>query len=201
MIAYIKGKLAYKTHTEVIIETSGGVGYRIFISLNTYNQIGSQEDIKLLTHLVIKEDGHSLYGFWEADELNIFEHLIAVSGVGPSTARVLLSALSAQDIRNAIVAENTDILKSAKGIGPKVAKRIILELKDRILKDSGSQSENIMQTLTQDNTIREEALAALVALGFNKIQVQKTLNNILKATPDIKNSSQLIKLALGQLSN
>lgn len=201
MIAYIKGKIAYKTHTEVIIETSNGIGYRIFISLTTYNQIGGQEDIKLLTHLVVKEDSHTLYGFWEADELNIFEHLIAVSGVGPSTARVLLSALSAQDVRNAIVAENIDILKSAKGIGPKVAKRIILELKDRILKDSGAQSEGIMQTLTHDNVVREEALAALVALGFNKIQVQKTLNGILKTTPDVKSSSQLIRLALGQLSS
>lgn len=201
MIAYIKGKIAYKTHTEVIIETSNGIGYRIFISLTTYNQIGGQEDIKLLTHLVVKEDSHTLYGFWEADELNIFEHLIAVSGVGPSTARVLLSGLSAQDVRNAIVAENIDILKSAKGIGPKVAKRIILELKDRILKDSGTQSEGIMQTLTHDNIVREEALAALVALGFNKIQVQKTLNGILKTTPDVKSSSQLIRLALGQLSS
>lgn len=201
MIAYIKGKFTYKSPTDVIIETSNGVGYQIHISLFTYNQIASLEEGKLLTAFIVKEDSHTLYGFGDSDERNLFEHLLSVSGVGPSTARILLSTLSPQEIRAAIIAENIDILKSAKGIGPKAAKRIILELKDKVLKDSGGQSESISKTLTLDNTVREEALAALLALGFNRIQVQKILNEILKTTATIKNSSELIKLALGKLSS
>lgn len=201
MIAYIKGKLTQKTPTEVLIETAAGLGYRVFISLNTYNKIAQQTEITLLTHFLVKEDSQTLYGFAEQDERSIFELLISVSGVGPSTARILLSTLSPAEVRQAIVSENIAALKSAKGIGPKAAKRLILELKDKILKGSGAQSAAIATTLTVDNTVREEALSALVALGFNKTTVQKALNRILKATPTIKDSSVLIKQALGQLSS
>lgn len=201
MIAYIKGKLIQKTPTEVLIETAAGLGYRVLISLNTYNKIVQQNELTLLTHFIVKEDSQTLYGFVEQDERSIFELLISVSGVGPSTARILLSTLSPAEVRQAIVAENIVVLKSAKGIGPKAAKRIILELKDKILKESGGQSMEIATNLTIDNTVREEALSALVALGFNKTVVQKTLNRILKAMPNINNSSSLIKQALGQLSS
>lgn len=199
MIAYVKGKLTHKSPTDVIVETHG-IGYRIHITLNTYNKIANQTEAQLLTHFIVKEDSQKLYGFADADERHVFELLISVSGVGPSTARLLLSTLSAPDVRAAIVAENIAALKSAKGIGPKAAKRIILELKDKVLKDSGMDSATISKTLTVDNTVREEALSALVALGFNKTQVQKALNRILKATPGITDSGELIKQALGQLS-
>ena len=199
MIAYIKGQLVHKRPTDVIIEANG-IGYRIHITLHTYNKIGNQKELKLLTHFIVKEDSQTLYGFADGEERAVFEHLISVSGVGPSTARLLLSALSAQDVKHAIVSENIAALKTAKGIGPKAAKRIVLELKDKILKEGGATSETVSQTLTVDNTIREEALSALVALGFNKTQVQKTLNRILKANPNVKDSSTLIKQALGQLS-
>ena len=201
MIAYIKGKLTQKTPTEVLIETAAGLGYRVFISLNTYNRIAQQTEITLLTHFIVKEDSQTLYGFAEQDERSIFELLISVSGVGPSTARILLSTLSPAEVRQAIVSENIAVLKTAKGIGPKAAKRIVLELKDKVLKGSGAQSAAIATTLTVDNTVREEALSALVALGFNKTTVQKALNRILKATPTINDSSVLIKQALGQLSS
>ncbi|MGH1338481.1 MAG: Holliday junction branch migration protein RuvA [Aureispira sp.] len=201
MIAYIKGKLTQKTPTEVLIETAAGLGYRVFISLNTYNKIAQQTELTLLTHFIVKEDSQTLYGFAEQDERSIFEMLISVSGVGPSTARILLSTLSPAEIRQAIVAENIAVLKSAKGIGPKAAKRLVLELKDKVLKGSGDESAAIATTLTIDNTVREEALSALVALGFNKTLVQKALNRILKTTPTINDSSVLIKQALGQLSS
>ena len=201
MIAYIKGKLTQKTPTEVLIETAAGLGYRVFISLNTYNKIAQQTELTLLTHFIVKEDSQTLYGFAEQDERSIFEMLISVSGVGPSTARILLSTLSPAEIRQAIVSENIAVLKSAKGIGPKAAKRLVLELKDKVLKGSGETSAAIATTLTIDNSVREEALSALVALGFNKTMVQKALNRILKTTPTINDSSVLIKQALGQLSS
>ncbi len=200
MIAYIKGKLTYKSPSDVIIEANG-IGYRIHITLSTYRQIANLSETQLLTHYLVKEDGHSLYGFAEGEELNMFEQLISVSGVGPNTARVMLSAMSAKEIRAAIVAENENILKSAKGIGVKSAKRIIVELKDKILKDSGAVSDAIAASmLMSENPIREEALSALLALGFNRPEVQKVLNVLLKEQPTVSDSGELIKLALGKLS-
>jgi Holliday junction DNA helicase RuvA len=202
MIAFIKGKIAYKTRTELIVET-GGLGYWVHITLNTYNQIAQQQEVQLHTCFIVKEDSHTLYGFADIKEKEMFEHLISVSGVGPSTARLMLSALTPAEIQQAIIAENVNILRNAKGIGPKSAKRIILELKDVLLKNSGIDSEQIASTLNQpatENVVREEALSALLALGFNKIQTQKVLNALLKERSDIKDSGELIKLALGQLT-
>jgi holliday junction DNA helicase RuvA len=199
MIAYIKGKLTFKSRTAVIVEANG-VGYWIEITLTTYSKIANATDTQLLTHLVIREDAHTLYGFLEAEEKEMFGHLISVSGVGPNTARILLSALTPEEIRTAVIAEKDSILRNAKGIGPKNAKRIVLELKDKLLKDSGATSEAIAASLMTDNSGREEALAALVALGFNKIQVQKTLNQIIREQPEVKDSGELIKLALTQLT-
>ena len=200
MIAYIKGKLAYKSPTDVIIEANG-IGYRIHITVSTYRQIANLTETQLLTHFIVKEDSHTLYGFAESDELVMFEHLISVSGVGPSTARLMLSAMTPKEIRAAIIAENETILKSAKGIGAKSAKRIILELKDKILKDSGAVSDAIAASmLMSENPAREEALSALVALGFQRPQIQKVLNTLIKENPTITDAGDLIKLALGKLS-
>lgn len=201
MIAYLKGKLTLITPSEVIVETSNGIGYWVHITLGTYNLIKNLKEAQILTHLIVKEDSHTLYGFAEEDERHIFIQLISVSGVGPATARILLSTLSAEEVREAIISENINRLKSAKGIGPKAAKRIILELKDKMLKDGGSQSAAIAQTLTVDNSVREEALSALLALGFNKSQVQKTVNTLLKTNQNYTDSSSLIKDALGKLSS
>ncbi len=201
MIVYLKGKLTDINPTSVILETSNGIGYLVQITLSTFNKIKTLKEIKLLTHFIVKEDSQTLYGFADEDERHIFIQLISVSGVGPSTARLLLSTLSAQDVRHAIISENIDTLKSAKGIGPKASKRIVLELKDKILKDGGINSAVVAQTLTINNIVREEALSALVALGFNKSLVQKTLNKVLKDKPDLSDSSELIKQALGQLSS
>ena len=201
MIAYLKGKLSLITPSEVIVETSNGIGYWVHITLGTYNLIKNLKEAQILTHLIVKEDSHTLYGFAEEDERHIFVQLISVSGVGPATARILLSTLSAEEVREAIISENINRLKSAKGIGPKAAKRIILELKDKLLKDGGNQSAAIAQTLTVNNSVREEALSALLALGFNKSQVQKTVNTLLKTNQNYTDSSSLIKDALGKLSS
>jgi len=203
MIAYLHGKLVYKSPTELIMDV-GGVGYRLYISLQTYQAVQALEQAKLLTHHLVKEDQEALYGFATAEELQLFEQLISVSGVGANTARVLLSAMSAKEIRAAIIAENVAVLKSAKGIGPKSAKRIILELKDKLLKESGAVSEAIAASIqgqtAGENPIRSEALDALLALGFNKIKAQKVLNSILKTKPNIQDVGQLIKLALAQMT-
>ncbi len=200
MIAYIKGKISYKSPTDLIVEANG-IGYRIFITVNTFRQLGNSSEIQLLTHYLVKEDGHYLYGFLEAEELNMFEHLISVSGVGPSTARLMLSAMTPKDIRMAIIAENETILKSAKGIGVKSAKRIIVELKDKLLKDSGAVSDAIAASmLNSENPVREEAVSALITLGFLRPQVQKVVNTILKENPQISDSGELIRIALGKLS-
>ncbi len=200
MIAYIKGKLTYKSPTDLIVEANG-IGYRIFITVNTFRQLGAATEVQLLTHYLVKEDGHSLYGFMEAEELDIFEKLISVSGVGPSTARLMLSAMSPKDIRSAIIAENENILKSAKGIGIKSAKRIIVELKDKLLKDSGAVSDAIAASmLMSEHPIREEAISALITLGFQRPAVQKVVTAIVKEHPKISDSGELIRMALGQLS-
>lgn len=197
MITYIKGLLTYKTPTFIVVET-GGIGYHINISLNTYIQIEKLESVKILTQQIIREDSHTLYGFADEAERTLFLQLISVSGVGPSTAQLVLSAMNPEEIRSAIISENVVLLSKVKGIGPKTAKRIILDLKDKLVKDGGLEVP--LTILPQNNTIREEALSALVALGFNRIEVQKALNKLLKEQPTIHNVEELIKLALKQLS-
>lgn len=197
MITYIKGLLTYKTPTFVVVET-GGIGYHINISLNTYTQIEKLETVKILTQQIIREDSHTLYGFAEEAERVLFLLLISVSGVGPSTAQLFLSSMNPEEIRSAIISENVVTLSKVKGIGPKTAKRIILDLKDKLVKDGGAEVP--LTIMPQNNTIREEALSALVALGFNRIEVQKALNKLLKEQPTINNVEELIKLALKQLS-
>jgi len=197
MIDFVKGLIAVKRPTYVIVETAGGVGYRMNISLHTYTQIEKLEQVRLLAYLHIKEDAHTLYGFAEETERSLFILLISVSGVGPATAQVLLSGMSADEARGAIMSENELAFSKVKGIGPKTAKRIILDLKDKILKESGDIPLNIAP---KDNRIREEALSALVSLGFVRINVQKELNKILQEQPDMKTVEELIRVALKRLS-
>ncbi len=196
MISYIKGAITLKSPTYVVVE-AGGIGYQINISLNTYAQIEKLETVKILTHLHVKEDSHTLYGFVEEAERSLFILLLSVSGIGPNTARILLSSMTAQEARAAIISENVLAFNKVKGIGPKTAKRIILDLKDKILKDSG---DSPIALSVQDNTIRDEALSALVALGFSKIHVQKALNKILSGQTNVESVEGLIKLSLKQLS-
>ena len=196
MISYLKGEITFKTPTFILVEAAG-VGYHVNISLYTYARVEKLERVKILTHLLIKEDSHTLYGFAEETERRLFQLLISVSGIGPSTAQLLLSAMNPDEVRSAIVGEDVRAFSNVKGIGPKTAKRIILDLKDKVVKEGGEVSSSFA---TQDNTIRQEALSALVALGFSRIQVQKALNKALKTQPQVANVEELIKLTLKQLS-
>ena len=162
MISHINGKLVEKTPTYVVIDCNG-VGYKLNISLQTYSAIQT-ENCKLLTHLAIKEDSHTLYGFCTSEERDLFRQLISVSGVGPSTARMILSTYSAEEIVNYIITADVPSLQNVKGIGGKTAQRIIIDLKDKV----GKEKETSDLLFTQDNTIKEEALSALLALGFTK---------------------------------
>jgi len=175
MITHIKGKLVEKNPAFVVIDCNG-IGYLLRISLHTYSQIGESEFCMLYTHLSIKEDAHTLFGFSEREERELFRHLISVSGVGPNTAQMILSSLSPVDAQQAIIAENVSLLKSVKGIGGKTAQRIILDLKDKLAK----QGIIVDQSITQHNRTREEALSALTMLGFSKNAIEKVIDKELQ---------------------
>lgn len=195
MIAYIQGKLAHKDPTSVVIETSG-VGYLIKISLNTYGSIKNEESIRLHTYLSIKEDAHTLYGFVEAEEKRLFMELISISGVGPGTALMVLSSLPPDELHQAIVSEDLRTIQGVKGIGAKTAQRIILELKDKLKKDSFVAATDTRPIAFAHNKIRSEALAALVTLGIAKAVAEKNIDNIIKKEGTAIVLEQLIKLAL-----
>ncbi|MCH8330722.1 MAG: Holliday junction branch migration protein RuvA [Bacteroidetes bacterium] len=192
MIAYITGPIAYKSPTVVIIE-SGSIGYEIQISLNTWSQIQKLDSCKLFTYFHVKEDAHTLYGFADEQEKAIFSLLISVSGVGPNTARMMLSTLRPNEITNAILTEDEVMISSVKGIGPKSAKRIILELKDKIAKTT---PEAAAIASHEGNTLRSEALTALAVLGFSKSQAEKAIDKTLKMDEAIKSVEDLIKQSL-----
>ena len=194
MIHHIKGRLVEKSPTHAIIE-AGGIGYFLNISLITFSKLGNDENCTLYTHLSIKEDAHTLYGFVEKSEREIFRQLISVNGVGASTARIMLSSMTAEEITTAIVTSDVNALKSIKGIGAKSAQRIIVDLKDKLGKIDGIE-QNILTFA--NNTNRDEALSALLALGFIKNSVEKVLNKVLKAQPDL-DVENLIKEALKNL--
>lgn len=194
MIAYLNGRLAYKDPTYVIIDIQG-VGYQIKISLNTFSKIKDEESCKLHTYLHIKEDGHTLFGFAEKSEKSLFLLLISISGVGPSTGLMILSSLAPTEVENAILNEDVRTIQGVKGIGAKTAQRIILELKDKIGKDQESDSSKIISP-SAENTIRNEALSALITLGINKAVAQKSIDRILKGLDRQISLEELIKLAL-----
>ena len=192
MITQIKGRLIEKSPTELVIDCNG-VGYSINISLNTYSQIGDDENIKLFTHLIIKEDSHSLYGFFKKSERSLFKLLISVSGVGASTARMMLSSLSPVEIISAIMSDSVQIIQSIKGIGTKTAQRVILELKDKVVMLDESENEHF--TFSNEST---EAASALEVLGYSQKQTSKILTQIMSENPGI-NVETLIKKALNKL--
>jgi len=194
MIAYIKGKLAHKDPTHVIIDAKG-IGYFIHISLNTYAQLKDQEACQLHTYLHVREDAHTLFGFGEIDEKKLFLHLISVSGIGPSTGLVMLSSLSADEIKSAIINEDVAVIQSVKGIGSKTAQRAILELKDKLRKEGFEPSEAKLSSKS-NNTLKQEALSALLTLGINKNVAQKSIESILNKSDGSINLETLIKKAL-----
>ena len=193
MITQIKGRLVEKNPTYVVVDCSG-VGYLLHISLNTFSALPDSEAITLFSHLSVKEDSHTLYGFINKTEREIFRLLISVSGVGPSTARTMLSSMTSEEIQQAIASENIALIQSVKGIGAKTAQRVIIDLKDKILKTYDLDTISIVQ----NNTNKDEALSALEVLGFNRKQSDKVLNTILKENPDAP-VEFLIKNALKSL--
>ncbi|RZT92443.1 Holliday junction DNA helicase subunit RuvA [Ancylomarina subtilis] len=193
MFEYIKGDINELTPTNVVIENHG-MGYIINISLNTYSQLSGHKSTQLYLHQVIRDDAHLFFGFKDLKEREIFRLLISVSGVGANTARMMLSSLTADEIKKAIFSNNSKTLQDVKGIGAKTAQRIIIELKDKI----GKEDEMGEIVLLQDNTIREEALSALIMLGFAKNSIAKVLDKIIKVNSPA-NVEELIKLALKQL--
>ena len=192
MITQIRGRLIEKSPTELVVDCNG-IGYSINISLNTFSKIGSDENIKLYTHLIIKEDSHSLYGFFEKSERSLFKLLISVSGVGASTGRMMLSSLTPNEIVSAIMTENVQVIQSIKGIGLKTSQRVILELKDKVLSLEGSEQQEL--TLNNESN---EAASALEVLGYSQKQTSKILSKIIAENPGI-NVETLIKKALNKL--
>lgn len=194
MIAQLTGRFVYKSPTMVIVDC-GGVGYEVNISLNTYTVIQAQEQGTLLTHLRISEDAHTIYGFSDAAEKSIFLLLIGVSGVGASTARMMLSSLKAGDVQGAILTGNARLLESVKGIGKKTAERIVLELKDKI----GKQAAIPTVSSSLYNTAATDALEALVALGINRLVAEQALKKV-TSNPDAPAAvEELIKQVLKNL--
>lgn len=191
MISYIEGKLIEKTPTYAIIDCAG-VGYSLNISLNTYSKITDDKICKLYAYLSIKEDSHTLFGFYEQSEKQLFLHLISVSGVGAGTARMILSSLNPPEIHAAIASGNVAALQKIKGIGLKSAQRIIVDLKDKFLKE-GLVSEI---SSPANNKVKDEALSALLMLGFAKNTAEKALERVVKTEGENLLVEQLIKGAL-----
>jgi Holliday junction DNA helicase RuvA len=179
VIAHIEGKMVVKTPTYLVVDCSG-VGYSIHISLHTFEQIRDEERVRVLTYLSVKEDSHTLYGFAEEEERQLFLQLISVSGVGTNTARMILSSLKPADVKGAISAGNWALLKTIKGIGPKTAQRLVIDLQDKVKKAEGG--DNLPLTL-EGNKSMDEALAALVMLGFSRGEAEKGLQKIRQQNP------------------
>ncbi|HVV54956.1 MAG TPA: Holliday junction branch migration protein RuvA [Mucilaginibacter sp.] len=194
MYAYIDGKLAYKSPSYVVVE-AGGVGYHINISLSTYSKLPDSERCKLYTWLHVKEDAHTLYGFADEGERRLFLHLISVSGVGATTGLMMLSAITPEEIQAAIVRGDVPLIQRIKGIGPKTAQRLILELQDK-LKKGGPDT---LISVPKNNTVRDEALSALITLGFPRNAVDKILDQELNKNSGNLTVEQLIKSALKNL--
>lgn len=191
MYHHLRGRLVEKSPTFVVIECAG-VGYHVHISLSTYAELGSDENVLLYTHLAIREDAHTLYGFAKKEEREIFRQLIGVSGVGASTARMILSSLQPEEVESAIRSENIGLLKGVKGIGAKTAQRIVVDLKDKVGLHLDSSS------IAAVKSSREEAVAALEVLGFSRVSVDKVVSAHLKEDANASVES-IIKNALQKL--
>ena len=193
MITQVRGRLVEKNPTEVVVDCNG-VGYLLHISLNTFSSLPDNENVVLYTHLSIREDAHTLFGFISKMEREVFKLLISVSGVGPSIARTMCSSMTSEEIQNAIATENVALIQSVKGIGAKTAQRVIVDLKDKILKTFNIDEVSV----TASNTNKDEALSALEVLGFHRKQSDKIMTAIIKENPDAS-VEKLIKLALKSL--
>lgn len=194
MINHLNGRLIEKHPSHVIIECNG-VGYFVNISLTTFDKIGSQENLKLYTYLSIREDAHTLFGFAEEDERVMYKQLVSVSGIGPSTAIIILSALGPSKLKEALLNEEVAILQSIKGIGGKTAQRMVVELKDKMEKDTEIQ----LHIGGSQRELKNEAIAALQVLGFDRKRIEKTVDRILKKYPDVTLVEQLIKSVLKEM--
>lgn len=191
MLNHLTGRLIEKNPASIVVECHG-VGYLLNISLNTYSKITAEENIRILVHLQITEDAHTLYGFADEDERRLFRLLITVSGIGCNTARMMLSSMNVDEIENCIVSEDVVKLKSIKGIGEKTAQRAILELKGKLKKDG------VVPSVFSHIKVKDEAMAALLTLGFARNTVDKTLDSLLKKNP-VSTVEELIKQALKSL--
>ena len=193
MITQIKGRLVEKSPTELVIDCNG-LGYLVNISLNTFSLLSDSENISLYTHLKVKEDSHTLFGFYEKTERNLFRKLISVSGIGASTARTMLSSLNPEEIQRAILSENVSTIQSVKGIGLKTAQRVIIELRDKV---SGiNEGSDLNSTLA--NSKREESLSALEVLGYSRKQTSKVVDKLISEISEIS-VEEIIKNALNKL--
>ena len=193
MITQIKGRLVEKSPTELVIDCNG-LGYLVNISLNTFSLLSDSENISLYSHLQVKEDSHTLFGFYEKTERNLFRKLISVSGIGASTARTMLSSLNPEEIQRAILSENVSTIQSVKGIGLKTAQRVIIELRDKV---SGiNEGSDLNSTLA--NSKREESLSALEVLGYSRKQTSKVVDKLISEISEIS-VEEIIKNALNKL--
>ena len=193
MITHLQGKLVEKNPTYLVIDCQG-VGYEVHISLHTFGQIPDQENVRVYTHLQIREDAHQIFGFFTSQERTLFRLLIGVSGIGASTARSMLSSMEPTQIQQAVIQEDLNTIKSIKGIGLKTAQRLILELKDKISRsDLGAEIPAVL-----NNTSKEETLSALEVLGYTRKASEKIVDQLIQASPD-SSVEQLIKGALNKL--
>ncbi|MBK3519446.1 Holliday junction branch migration protein RuvA [Carboxylicivirga marina] len=190
MYEYISGKVAESSPAHVVIDVNG-IGYLLHISLNTFSRLEGKNEAQLFIHENIREDAFALFGFADPSERELFRHLISVSGIGANTARMMLSSLTPEELKGAILTDNVNVIKGVKGIGDKTAQRVIVDLKDKLGKEQVDQKI----FASQDNTIRDEALSALVMLGFAKTSAQKAVDKIFNQSPSIK-VEELIKQAL-----
>ena len=191
MYAYLQGKFTYKSPAQVYIDVNG-VGYEVNISLNTYSHIQNLDQGKLFTHLQVREDAHVLFGFFDKQEKDMFLLLTGVSGVGATTARMMLSSLKPEEVSRAILQGNIKLLESVKGIGKKTAERLVLELKDKM----GKQSLDANLSVQLGNSLEQDALNALTALGITRSQAENAIQKIILAEPSVPELEDLIKKAL-----
>lgn len=193
MYAYLQGKFTYKSPAQIYIDVNG-IGFEVNISLHTYSAIQNIAEGRLFIHMQVKEDGHSFFGFFDKEEKDIFLLLISVSGVGASTARMMLSSTRPDEITKAIQLGDVKLLERVKGIGKKTAERLVLELKDKVGKQSTSSIGGVSVPIV--NTIEQDALIALTALGINRVQAEQSIQKIIRTEPDISKLEELIKKAL-----
>lgn len=197
MFEYIQGKVVGRQPTHLVVE-NGGIGYLLHITLNSYDQSEEGKDLKIYTWLQVQEDAHRLWGFMDPAEREVFLHLISVSGIGPNTARLILSGMTPDECRQAIITDNELAFRQVKGVGPKTAKRVMMELKDRILKTSGEALQAKAGSQRQEAV--EEALAALITLGFVKSQAEKAISQIVRQESGDLATESLVRMALRLLS-